>query len=153
VRRAFEAAIANGDADALRALLERGEDVDQKDRHGQTAVMLAARNGHLEVLRVLVAHGAALDHTAKHGLSALMLAAVNGREAEALLPVEAGPHPGLRGSGAPNFAGRTALDLLAVGLRPTFRLVACPGTGSQGQPRARDRGLRDLAARLGGETD
>ena len=77
MKRAWQDAAEQGDATTLGAMLEAGEDVNSRDRHGQTALMLAARNGQLAAARVLVDAGADLDHTAKYGLSALMLATIN----------------------------------------------------------------------------
>lgn len=73
--------------------------------------MLVARNGDLEAVRALVEAGADLDRTAKYHLSALMLAVINDRRAIAKLLVEAGADTRIRGTGAPGFAGKTALDL------------------------------------------
>ncbi|MGH8533451.1 MAG: ankyrin repeat domain-containing protein [Gammaproteobacteria bacterium] len=75
---AWENAIKRGDLEIVLDLLARGIDVDARDRHGQTAVMLAAHAGHREVVEILVAHRANLHITAKFGLSALMLALVAG---------------------------------------------------------------------------
>ena len=120
----WEDAVERGAAGEIRDLLERGADPDTRDRYGQTALMRAALHGHAELVEVLIGAGAALDVTAKYGLSALMLAAVNGREEIARALIRAGADRGIRGTGAPGFAGRTAGDL------------------------ARDRGLEDLAAEL-----
>ena len=95
----------------LRELIDRGSDVNSLDRYGQTALMLVARNGHLEAARVLVEAGADLDRTAKYHLSALMLAVINGRTPIAELLIEAGADTQIHGTGAPGFAGKTALDL------------------------------------------
>ena len=73
--------------------------------------MTAARDGDLELVRALIASGAELDHTAKYGLSALMLAAINGHVAIVQALVHAGARQDLRGTGAPGFSGKTALDL------------------------------------------
>ena len=104
-------AVTRGDSDAVRDLLRRGVDVDTRDRHGQTALMLAAHAGHRDVVAVLVEHGAALDVTAKYGLSALMLAVVAGHPEVARLLARAGADRTLRGTGAPGFADKTARDL------------------------------------------
>ena len=111
MKREWQNAVERGDAAALGALLERGDDVDSRDRYGQTALMLAARSGHDEVVEVLVAHGADLDHCAKCGLTALMLATINDRAGVVRLLLMAGADTHLEGSGAPGFAGKTALDL------------------------------------------
>jgi uncharacterized protein len=111
LERSFEDAIRRGDPAAVRALLDRGADVDARDRHGQTALMLAAHAGHREVVEALVARGARLDVTAKFGLSALMLAIVAGHPEVAQRLARAGADLSLRGTGAPGFAGKTARDL------------------------------------------
>lgn len=105
-----DAAVA-GDETSITRLLTAGEDVDAKDRHGQTALMLAATYGHDGVVGILLAHGANTDVTAKYGLSALMLAVVNQYAKIARQLVDAGSELSLKGSGAPGFAGKTALDL------------------------------------------
>jgi ankyrin repeat protein len=113
VRKAWEEAVRRGDAAALDRLLAAGADVDAKDPHGQTGLMVAARDGRAAVVDLLVARGAALDHTAKYRLSALMLAVLNGHAGIARALVAAGADLSLRGSGAPGFDGLTAADLAA----------------------------------------
>lgn len=111
MKRGWQNAVECGDAATLGALLERGDDVDSRDRYGQTALMLAARSGHGEVVEVLLTHGADLDHCAKYGLTALMLATINDHAEVVRLLMMAGADTDLEGSGAPGFAGKTALDL------------------------------------------
>ena len=109
--KAWRRAAVEGDAGLMERLLAGGEAVDSRDRYGQTALMLAAMHGRAAVIDLLVARGADLDVTGKYGLSALMLAVVNGHAGIALTLIEAGANTGLRGTGAPGFAGRTAGDL------------------------------------------
>ncbi len=111
MNRAWQQAVAAGDAARLAELLERGAEVDALDRYGQTALMLAARNGHFEAVHTLVDAGADLDHTAKHHLSALMLAVINDHLDIVARLVAAGADLAIEGSGAPGFAGKTALEL------------------------------------------
>jgi ankyrin repeat protein len=111
VTPAWRRALDEGDTIALERALEAGDDVDARDRYGQTGLMLAARRGDHRTVAWLVGHGAALDHTAKSHLSALMLAIVNGHAEVARILVAAGADVTLRGSGAPGFADRTAADL------------------------------------------
>ena len=108
---AWEDAVRRGDLPFVLDLLRRGADVDARDRHGQTALMLAAHAGHREVAEALIGHRANLNIKAKFGLSALMLAVVAGHEEVARLLARAGADLSLRGAGAPGFAGKTAHDL------------------------------------------
>jgi ankyrin repeat protein len=122
----WEDAVRRGDVPAVRDLLERGVDVDARDRFGQTGLMLAAHAGHRRVVETLVAHRADLNVTAKFGLSALMLAVVAGHADVARVLSNAGADLSLRGTGAPGFSGKTACDLaeergmleLSVELKP-----------------------------------
>ena len=107
----WEDAIKRGDLQDVRDLLDRGTDVNARDRHGQTALMLAAHAGHRQVVEALIAHRADLNATAKYGLNALMIALVAGHAEVARLLADAGTDLLLRGTGAPGFAGKTAHDL------------------------------------------
>jgi len=111
VKPEWENAATDGDSSALAAQLASGAPVDALDRHGQSALMLAAVRGHLAAVRVLVEAGADLDRTAKYGLSALMLAVVNRHEPVARLLAAAGADLSVRGSGPPGFSGKTAAQL------------------------------------------
>ncbi|MBA3255390.1 MAG: TonB family protein [Pyrinomonadaceae bacterium] len=51
-------AASNGNADAVRAQLSEGADVDRRNRGGQTALMLAAIFGHVDIACLLLAAGA-----------------------------------------------------------------------------------------------
>lgn len=104
-------AIKRGDLQLIRELLDHGADLDARDSHGQTALMLAAHNGHREIVATLIGQGADLNVTAKFGLSALMLAIVAGHLEIARLLAKGGTDLSLRGSGAPGFAGQSAYDL------------------------------------------
>ena len=107
----WKAAIRAADIGALQKLVDAGADVDARDEYGQTGLMIAARDGRAPVVRWLVAQGADLNHTAKFNLSALMLAVINGRDAIVGILADAGADRSIRGSGAPGFAGKTALDI------------------------------------------
>ena len=109
--RDWEDAVHRGSIDELQRLLASGADIDARDRHGQTALMLAAVEGYGHVVGWLVERGAALDHTAKYGLSALMLAVICGHVDVVRRLTDAGASLSLRGTGAPGFAEKTALDL------------------------------------------
>ncbi len=125
--RDWERAATTGDVATIARRWRAGAAVDARDRHGQTALMLAAHHGHADVVATLIDAGADLDVTAKYGLSALMLAVVAGHPECARLLARAGADRTLTGTGAPGFAGKTAYDLavargmtaLYADLRPT----------------------------------
>lgn len=124
----WEDAINRGDVRHVRDLLDRGTDVDARDRHGQTALMLAAHAGQRQVVEVLIAYRADLNTTAKYGLSALMLALVGGHAEVARLLAEAGADLSLRGTGAPGFSGKTAYDLAVERDMRNLSAVLKPGS-------------------------
>ena len=109
--RPWHDAVLLGAISTLETLHAAGADVDARDEYGQTALMLAATAGQTALVQWLVDRGAKLDHAAKYGLSALMLAVVNGHVDVVRILANAGARRDLRGSGAPGFAGKTALDL------------------------------------------
>lgn len=107
----WEYTATHGDVEAARQLLDAGVDIDARDRHGQTALMLAAKRGHLALVELLIEKRADLNVTAKYRLSALMLAVVAGHTEIARRLVRAGADLSIRGTGAPGFSGKTAYDL------------------------------------------
>lgn len=122
----WEDAIKSGDMQCVRDLIDRGVNVDARDRHGQTALMIAAHAGHCELVELLIAHRANLNTTAKYGLNALMLALIAGHAKVARLLADAGTDLSLRGTGVLGFADKTAYELavernmheLSVELKP-----------------------------------
>ena len=109
-------ALRAGDVKGLARLLDAGADINALDRYGQTSLMIATRQGHVEVVRLLVDRGATLNHHAKYRITALMQAVISGHLQIVQMLVETGADTAIRGTGAPGFAGKTALDLaLAAG--------------------------------------
>jgi ankyrin repeat protein len=94
----LEDVVTRGDSQDVRDLLDRGRDVEARDRYGQTALMPAAHAGHREIVEALIAHRANLNTTAKYGLSALMLAVVAGHAAVVRLLADAGADLSSRGT-------------------------------------------------------
>ncbi len=121
MKKDWKEASQRDDVERLGRLLNSGTDINTRDRYGQTALMIAARDGRSRAARFLVANGAALDHTAKYGLSAVMLAVINGHVDTVRILAEAGADLEIRGTGAPGFEGKTALDLATA--RSRFDMV------------------------------
>jgi ankyrin repeat protein len=111
MRRDWEQAIGRDDVGTLARLLDEGVDINARDAHGQTGVMLAASSASPRAAAFLVERGADLDHTAKYHLSALMLAVIRDAPAIVRVLVAGGADLSIRGSGAPGFHDKTALDL------------------------------------------
>lgn len=110
----WQEAARTGDVPVLERLLAAGADIDALDGHGQTALMLAALEGHERAVAFLAQRGADLNHTGDYRLSALMLAVIRGHRWVAQALVNAGADLSIKGSSAPGFEGKTALDLAAV---------------------------------------
>ena len=111
MKKEWERAIRRGDLDAIRDLIGHGESIDARDRHGQTALMVAAMRGQTDLVALLVERKAALNITAKYNLSALMLAVINDHPEIVVLLCQAGADRSIKGTGAPGFLNKTARDL------------------------------------------
>src|SRR5215831_4664172 len=73
------AAARKGDAAAVKALLDKGVDVNTKFRYDTTALWWAAFKGHTEVVRVLLARGADVNvKETSMGILPLQFAAFQG---------------------------------------------------------------------------
>ena len=123
MRQDWEQAIRRDDVSTLARLLDEGADIDARDAHGQTGVMLAVASAATRTAAFLVERGAALDHTAKYHLSALMLAVLRDQPAIVRMLVTAGADVSIRGSGAPGFQEKTALDLAEAAGRPEIAAI------------------------------
>jgi uncharacterized protein len=80
IRSPLMRAAAGGRAAAVRRLLKKGADVDERDAVGVTALMLAAKSGRLEVVKVLLAAGAdpnAAGGVAHGGVFSVLTLALN----------------------------------------------------------------------------
>ena len=66
--------VKEGDLDAVRHLLEAGENVHEADVYGRTALMWAAEKGHAAVVSLLLGQGADLNAADGYGRTALDLA-------------------------------------------------------------------------------
>ena len=111
MRNDLEVATFDGDVDEVARIITEGADIDARNRYGMTALMIAVTRGHGPLTQWLIDRGADLDHTAKYGMSALMLAVIYGHTDIVDSLVKAGARTDIRGTGAPGFQDKTALDL------------------------------------------
>jgi hypothetical protein len=73
-------AVARGDLNAIRSLLNNGVDVEAKNAIGDTPLVHASVNGQAGAVRVLLARGANPNNPNVHGMTAMQVAAERGRE-------------------------------------------------------------------------
>jgi len=68
------AAARRGDINTIRILLNKGTDVNAKDRHGETALIWAAAIGNIDLVKLLIAKGADVNIFDKEGYTAFKYA-------------------------------------------------------------------------------
>ena len=87
-------AVKNGSLSVVRALLERGADVDRQAPDGATALHWAVLRGDLTVVDVLLAAGASVSVANRYGVEPIALASLNGSASmlARLLAAEADPN-------------------------------------------------------------
>ena len=86
----LHAAAATGDVAAIAALIAASTDVDGRDGHGRTPLMVAAHRGDLAVARALIAAGADVNAFDRDRYDVLTIAAVRGDVAMVRLAIEVG---------------------------------------------------------------
>lgn len=116
-------AVKMGNVVAVRALIEGGTDVTQRDPHGTTALHWAVHRDDLELADLLLRHGARVDAANRYGVLPLYLASVNGNAAVVEKLLEAGADPD---SALPS--GETALMTAArTGDAATLKVLLAHG--------------------------
>jgi ankyrin repeat protein len=65
-------------SEMVKALIDKGADVNAKDKDGQTALMLAAGGGYTEIVKALIEKGADVNAKNNTGDTALSLAKKGG---------------------------------------------------------------------------
>ena len=88
----FEA-VKNGDTAAVRALLDKGGDVNAPDVDGTTVLHWAVSRDNLEVADLLIRAGANVRATNRYGVAPLSLACLNGNVAMVGKLLQAGADP------------------------------------------------------------
>uniref|UniRef100_A0A3Q2LSE8 Kinase D interacting substrate 220 n=1 Tax=Equus caballus TaxID=9796 RepID=A0A3Q2LSE8_HORSE len=82
---------------ALKALLEKCKDVDERNECGQTPLMIAAEQGNLEIVKELIKNGANCNLEDLGGWTALMWACYKGRTEVVELLLSHGANPSVTG--------------------------------------------------------
>lgn len=85
----FVKAATKGQIEEVRALLQKGADLNAQVEHGYSALMLASGNGQEETVKLLLAKGAKVNMQATMKETALHLAAGRGRTRIVEMLVEA----------------------------------------------------------------
>jgi len=88
-------AARNADANALRALLKQGVDVNAASADGTTALHWASYRDDVEVADLLIRAGAKVDAANELGATPLWTASLNGSSAMVRRLLQAGAHPNL----------------------------------------------------------
>ncbi|KAI9867970.1 MAG: hypothetical protein M1813_007792 [Trichoglossum hirsutum] len=83
-------AAENGHEVVVKLLLEKGAQLESKDKNGQTPLSYAARSGHEAVVKLLLEKGAQLESKDQDSQTPLSWAAENGHEAVVKLLLEKG---------------------------------------------------------------
>ncbi|MEI7431953.1 MAG: ankyrin repeat domain-containing protein [Betaproteobacteria bacterium] len=106
-------AAIEGDLDEIKALLERGADINAKDPLGRTPLHMAAFYGRTKTSEFLIAKGAEINAKDRVGMTALHVAVISGgrQEVEVLLDNKADIK-------AASDSGKTALHLAAATGQP-----------------------------------
>jgi len=103
-------AAKNGDRDALRALVQKGESVDTAEADGTTALHWASYRDDVETARLLIRAGAKVNVANDLGVTPLWTASLNGSDAMVAQLLSAGANPN-----AALLAGETPLMVASRG--------------------------------------
>src|SRR5688572_28574880 len=86
-------AVENQDSAAVRALLEKGANVNAPQADGMTALHWAAYHDEVGTAKLLIAVGADAKAASRYGVTPIALACTNGNTAIVELVLEAGEDP------------------------------------------------------------
>lgn len=117
------AAASAGDADAVRAALDAGADIEARGDGGRTPLVAATKNNHVDVARVLIEAGA--DVNAKDDIqdSAYLYAGARGHDEILVMTLENGADL----ASTNRFGGTALIPASERGLLPTMRILLDAG--------------------------
>lgn len=101
----FITAVANGEMQQVAGMIEDGEDINQEDYYGITALDWAVKSGNPEMVELLLAAGADANYESSYGMTALMTAAEIGDPEMVKLLIKSGGDPNYQES-----SGSTAIS-------------------------------------------
>ena len=91
--RGLHAAAASGDLPALKKALQDGADIEARDGHGRTALLVAAHGPHLDIVRALARAGADMKARDFQRYDIITIAAVRDDAAMVRLAIVLGADP------------------------------------------------------------
>ena len=94
----------DGDLVSIEDLLDRGADIEARDKYGDTALMLASANGQVAAVGLLLDRGADIEARDKYGDTALIWASRKGRDEVAAVLRAGSGEPGGRQDTRPTLA-------------------------------------------------
>lgn len=80
IKKPIDQAAVDGDVARVKELLDKGTDINTRNRMDYTPLLGAARNGRKEVVDLLLSRGADINAKERSGKTALFLAAENGHK-------------------------------------------------------------------------
>jgi len=83
-------AVSGGHIEIVELLVNKGENVNAKDKNGRTPLQFAADEGHKEIAELLIDKGADVNAKSKYGVTPLHYAAGNGHKEIAELLIDKG---------------------------------------------------------------
>lgn len=96
--------------------MDRGVDINKRNKAGATAITIAAENGHTNIVDFLIKHGADIESADNGGWTALLIATSKGQQWAAFLLIEKGANVNIqnkRGSTPLTFAAENGLSEIA----------------------------------------
>ena len=77
MRKQWRDAAIGGATGLIKKMLAEAQEIDNRDRYGQTALMLSAMHGRAAAVELLIEKRACVKDIAKDGRTAAMLAAID----------------------------------------------------------------------------